>query len=129
MSDFSNYAEHKVYDHCTGRAAWTMPTSLYLALFTAVTDAEAATGTEVAVSGYARVAVAFGPDTDGAGSNSGVIDVGPLQGSGTVTHAALMDASSAGNAITVIKALAASKAWTAGDTIRFAVGDIDFAIQ
>lgn len=128
MSDFSNYAEGKVYDHCTGRSSWTMP-SPYLALFTAVTDAEAGTGTEVAVSGYARVAVAFGAHTDGAGSNSGTIDVGPLTGSGTVTHAALMDASSAGNAITVIKALAASKAWTAGDTIRFLAGDIDFAIQ
>lgn len=46
MSNLSNYAEGKIYDHMTGRVSWTMPTTVYLALFTAVTDAEAGTGTE-----------------------------------------------------------------------------------
>lgn len=88
MSDLSNYAEGKIYDHMTGRASWTMPTTVYLALFTAVTDAEAGTGTEVAVANYARQAVAFGAATDGAGSNSAIVDFTNMQGSGTATHAA-----------------------------------------
>jgi len=72
MSDFSNYAEGKIYDHVTGRVSWTMPAVAYLALFTAVSDAEAGVGTEVSTGGYARQAVAFGAATDGAGSNSAI---------------------------------------------------------
>lgn len=125
MSDLSNYAETKLYDHAMGRASWTMPT-VYLALFTAVTDAEAGTGTEVSASGYARQAVTMGASTDGAGANSATVTVGPLAGTGTATYAALMDAVSAGNPITVIKALTASKTWSAGDSIQFAAGQITF---
>lgn len=128
MTDFSNYAETKIYDHATGRSAWTMPTAVYLALFTAVTDAEAATGTEVAVSGYARQACAMGASTDGAGANTAVLTFGALSGSGTATHGALFDAASGGNAITAIKALAASKPWTPGDSIQFAAGAVTFAV-
>lgn len=128
MSDLSNYAESKLYDWSTGRANAPATTGRYLALFTAITDSEAGTGVEVAVSGYARQLVAFGADVDGAGSNSGVIDVGPLQGAGTVVAAGLFDAAVGGNAITRIKNLAVSKDWAAGDTIRFAVGEIDFAM-
>jgi hypothetical protein len=128
VSDLSNYAETKLYDHLMGRSAYTMPTGLFLALFTAVTDAEAGTGTEVAAGGYARQACAMGASTDGAGSNSGVVEFGPLAGSGTATHAALFDAVSAGNPLTAIKALAVSKIWAAGDFIRFPIGEVDFAM-
>jgi hypothetical protein len=128
MADFSNYAEGKIYDHVTGRASWTMPATIYLALFTGVTDAEAGTGTEIAVGGYTRQAVAFGPATDGAGSNSAIETFGPLSGTGTATHGALFDADAVGNALTIIKLLAASKTWADGDSIQFAVGDIDFAV-
>lgn len=126
MSDLSNYLENALYNHVLRNTAMTSPTTVYLALFTAVTDAEAGTGTEVAASGYARQAVTFGAPTNGAGSNSGAVTFGPLSGSGTATHAALMDAESGGNALTAIKALAASKTWADGDSIQFAAGDIDF---
>ena len=129
MTDFSNYAEGHVYDWATGRASAPATTTRYLALFTAVTSAEAGTGTEVAVTGYARQAVTFGAHTDGVGANTGVVDFGPLDSTGTATHAALFDASSGGNAITAIKALAASRTWASGDIIRFAVGEIDFTVQ
>jgi hypothetical protein len=128
MSDLSNYAETKLYDHLMSRGAFTMPPGVFLALFTAVTDSEAGTGTEVAVAGYARQACAMGASTDGAGSNSGVVEFGPLSGSGTATHAALFDAVSGGNPLTAIKALAASKTWAAGDFIRFPIGEVDFAM-
>ena len=128
MADLSNYLETKLYDHLVRNTAYTSPVTVYLALFTAVLDAEAGTGTEVSVAGYARQATAFGASTDGAGSNSAIETFGPLVGSGTVTHAALFDASTAGNALTVIKALAASKTWAANDSIEFAVGDVDFTM-
>ena len=128
MSDLSNYLENALYDHIVRNTAYASPTTVYLALFTAVTDAEAGTGTECVAVGYARQAVAFGAPANGAGSNSAIETFGPLAGTGTVTHAALMDAAAAGNALTAIKALAASKTWQDGDSIQFAVGEIDFAL-
>ena len=128
MSDLSNYLENELYDHVLRNAAYTSPTTVYVALFTAVTDAEAGTGTEVAVSGYARQAVTMGAPTNGAGSNTAAVTFGPLSSTGTATHAALFDAATAGNALTAIKALSASKAWTANDSIEFAIGDLDFSL-
>lgn len=99
MSDLSNYAEGELYDWIAGIADPPATGTRYLALFTAVSDAEAGTGTEIADAGYARQAVAFGAHTNGAGSNSGTITFGPITGGsgGTVTHSALFDASSGGN--------------------------------
>lgn len=129
--DLSNYSEGKLYDHLTGRSAYTMPTTIYLALFTALTDAEADTGTEVAVAGYARQACAMGaatPSTDTPGSNTALLTFGPLTGAGTATHAALFDAVSGGNPLTAIKALAVSKTWGVGDSIVFNPGDVTLAL-
>lgn len=128
MSDLSNYAENALVNHLLRNTALTPPTTVYLALFTAVTDAEAGTGTEVAAGGYARQAVTFDAPSNGATQNGGNVDFGPLSGSGTATHAAIFDAATAGNALTAIKALAAPKAWSDGDTIRFVAGDVDFAL-
>lgn len=128
MSDLSNYAENALVNHLLRNTALTPPTTVYLALFTAVADPEAGTATEVGATGYARQPVTFDAPTDGATANAADVEFGPLDGSGTVTHAALMDAASDGNALTAIKALAAPKAWTAGDTIVFAAGDVDFSL-
>ena len=126
MSDLSNYAEDALVDHLLGTSAFTMPTNCYLALYTAISDAEAGTGTECVASGYARQLVAFGASSGGAASNSAIETFGPLSGTGTITHAGLNDTVTSGNPLTALKALTASKAWTDGDSIQFAVGDIDF---
>ena len=130
--DLSNYAEGKLYDHLTGRAAFTIPPGCFLALFTALTDAEAGTGTEVAVAGYARQSCAMGamtPGTDTPGSNTGTLTFGPLTGGGgTATHAALFDAVAAGNPLTAIKALAVARTWLAGDSIVLNPGDATLAL-
>ena len=128
MSDLSNYSESKVYDWLTGRVTPPAVTTRYLALFTAVTDAEAGTGTEVTASGYARQAVTFGADTNGAGENSTELLFGPLSGAGTATHSALFDAAAGGNPLTAIKALPVSKTWADGDRIRFAPGTVDLSV-
>ena len=129
MSDFSNYAEGKIVEHALRNVAWTSPTTVYLALFTAVTDAEAGTGTEVSGGGYARQAITFGAHSNGAVSNSAPVSFTASGANyGTVTHAAIFDASSAGNAISIIKALAVSRVVNDGDTLTFATGDIDFTV-
>lgn len=127
MSDLSNYLEGELYDLVLRGSTWQPPLVVYAALFTAVSSAEAGTGTEVSASGYARQPVTFTAPTDGAGSNSAAVDFGPLSGTGTVTHCALFDALTSGNPLTAIKPLQASRTWQDGDTVRFQAGDLDFS--
>lgn len=130
MSDFSNYLETKLFDHVLRNTTFTSPATVYVGLFTAVTDAEAGTGTEVSGGSYARQSVAFGASTDGVGSNSGIITFPTASANwGTITHAGLFDASTAGNALSVIKALAASKVINNGDIFRFPIGNLVFTFQ
>lgn len=132
MSDFSNYSENAVGNALFRNTTYTSVATVYVALFTAVTDAEAGTGTEVSTSGtaYARTAVTFGAPSNGVCTNSGAVSFATATGSGfgTVTHFGIFDASTAGNALTVIKALAASKTVAAGDTLSFAISAISFTI-
>jgi hypothetical protein len=136
MSDFSNYAENEIAKWTAGTAnPANVSAGRFLALFTAVTDAEAGTGTEVSTSGtaYARedlsgqIGVTAGAITNAAAIEFPVATGG---GFGTVTHAAIVDsASGAFNPISTIKALAAPKTIAAGDILRFAAGELDFEVQ
>lgn len=133
MSDLSNAFESRVYDWLfrPGEAV-TRPTALYLALFTAVTSAEAGTGTEVTGGSYARVNTTslIGAPTDGVGSNTGAITfAAPTANWGTVTHFGIFDASTGGNAVTALKVLAASRIINNGDAApSFAIGDLDLSV-
>lgn len=122
MAALSNYAENKVLDHLTGRAAWTAPTNTYLALFTTdPTDADS--GTEATGGSYARQAVTFGAASGGTISNSAAVTFTSMP-AGTFTHFGLYDADTAGNLL-VHGSLTAFKTTGAGDTIEFAIGDLD----
>jgi hypothetical protein len=133
MSDLSNYAENKLLDHLLGLAAFTMPTPVYLAAFTAVTDAEAGTGTEVTGGSYARVAITslMSAAVDGNSSNAGVINFPTATANwGTPTHFGIFDAAAAGNALSIIKARNGSPVpITTGMTLSLAVGELDFGIS
>lgn len=129
MSDFSNYAENAVVNHLLRNTALTSPTVVYLALFTAVTDAEAATGTEVSGGSYARTAITFGSPSNGVVTNSAAVTFPAATGNwGTVTHAAIFDASTAGNALTIIKALSASVAVNTPNVFEIAAGQLSFTL-
>jgi len=93
----SNYLENKVLDHTLKTTAYTMPTTLYLALYTSdPTDAD--TGTEVTGGAYARQAAVFGAAVGGVASNSGVVTFPVATVSwGTVTHVGIRDAITIGN--------------------------------
>ena len=129
MSDFSNYAENALANHTFRNTALTSPTTVYLALFTAVTDAEAGTGTEVSGGSYARTAITFGAPSNGAVTNSSAVTFPAATGNwGTVTHAAIFDASSGGNALSIIKALSSSVAVNTPDVFEIAAGQLSFTI-
>jgi hypothetical protein len=126
MADnLSDYAENKILDHSLGT---TMPTQLYLALYTAA-PSDAGGGTEVSGTGYARQAVDFDASSGGATQNAAEI-LFPVAGAswGTVTHVGLFDASSAGNLIWH-GALSASKAIDTNDQFKIADGDLDISIS
>jgi hypothetical protein len=100
----------------------------FMALYTAA-PGETGGGTEVGAGvGYARQSVAFGAPSNGATDNTAIETFGPNTTTnwGTITHAALLDASSGGNFL-YYGALAASRTVNIGDSLEFAVGAIDVA--
>lgn len=124
---FSNSFETVVLNWAfTGNAA-TRPTAWYIALFT--TDpGEASGGTEVSGGGYVRQSVSFTVTGDTA-TNSAAVEFPEATASyGTVTHIAVMDASTAGNQI-AYAALSASKAIDTGDILRIPAGDLDITLN
>jgi hypothetical protein len=124
---FSNYLETELLDHVFTNSAYTAPSTLYLALFTAA-PGEAGGGTEVSGSGYARQTAAFTVSGNTA-TNSGSIEFPTATGSyGTVSHVGVFDASSSGNLL-CYAALSASKAIESGDVFRVPAGDLDITLD
>lgn len=126
MSDISTYQRNRLVNVSVRATNLTAPTTVYLALFTAMADPES--GTEVADATYARQAITFSAPSNGVTANSAEVAFPAATTGFTATHARIMDAVTAGNAITKIKALAASKVVGAGDILKFPVGEIDFGI-
>ena len=126
---FSNYLETKVLDHVFGGTAYTAPSTLYLALFTANPN-EDGSGTEVSTSGtaYARQSVAFTISGNTASNTAAVEYPTATANYGTVSHVGIYDASSAGNLI-AYAALTSSKAIETGDVFRVPTGDLDITLD
>ena len=124
----SNYLENKILEHTLKNTAYTSPTNVYISLHTAdVTDA--GNGAEVSGGSYARTAATFGSASSGAISNSAAVNFAAATASwGTVTHFGVWDASTSGNLL-YHGALTASKTVASGDTLSFAIGDIDISID
>lgn len=124
---FTNDLETRVLQWALTAGSPTRPTAWYLGLFTAA-PGETGGGTELSGNGYARQAVTMTVTGDTA-SNSGAIEFPTATGSwGTITHAAIFDASSAGNML-VYATLTASKTIGTGDILRFPAGDIDVTLN
>lgn len=124
---FSNTYETNVLTWAFTANAVTRPTSWYIALFTAA-PGETGGGTEVSGGSYARTAATFTVSGNTA-SNSANIEFPAATASwGTVTHAAIFDASSGGNQI-AYAALTVSKTVDSGDILRFPAGDIDVTLD
>jgi len=125
---FSNFLETEILDHVFAGAAYTAPTTKYLALFTAVADGEAGSVTELSGSAYARQSVAF-TTSGNTTSNNAAVEFPTATGNwGTVTHVGVYDASSSGN-LMAYATLSASKTIETGDVFRVPSGDLDITLN
>jgi hypothetical protein len=125
----SDYTENKVLDHIVGKTSFTMP-SVWVALYTAA-PSDAGGGTEVTGNNYSRKATT-GTDwavaASGATSNAAIITFAVPSGSwGTVTHFSLMDAATTGNFLAWAD-LTTPQAVGTGNTVSFAIGDLDITL-
>lgn len=129
----SNYLEDKLLDGVLGGTNFSQPATVYVALFTdsnSQAQRDAGTVTEVSGSAYARVAVTnnatnWPAASSGAKANGAAVTFPAATGSwGTVNAFGIYDASSAGNLL-YHGDLTVAKAVTSGDTLSFAIGDID----
>ena len=124
---FSDYLETKVLDHVFGGTAYTAPTTLYVALFTAA-PSDSGGGTEVSGGAYARQTIAFTTSGDTTSNSAAVEFPTATANYGTVTHVGIYDASSAGN-LMAWAALTSSKTIETGDVFRIPSGDLDITLN
>lgn len=137
MSAFSDFYENKIIDHMLRGVAYTVPTTVYVALFTANTGLEANNpSSEVSTSGtaYTRQAVTLSAAASGASSNSGDLTWSTATSNwGTVTSAAIVDHVSNvtwGTNVNVLMwaDLTASKLVNSGDVFKILSGELDVTV-
>lgn len=134
MANATNYLENELVKHIFRTGSFTKPSALYVALYTAA-PSDAGGGTEVSATGYARVQRdpadanwAATSGTNGVTSNSAALDFGTwTTGPTTVTHFAILDASSGGNYL-VWGALTSSKTVNANDAFQIPANNLTVTI-
>jgi hypothetical protein len=143
VSAFSDFLENKLIDHVLRNTAYTVPTTIYVALYTAA-PSDSGGGTEVTGGSYARVQV--GPSTTAwtatqggtAGASSGtggqtanaadITFAAPSANWGTITHFGIHDALTTGNLL-FHAALTASKVVNSGDAApKFLAGALTITL-
>jgi hypothetical protein len=126
---FSDYLEDKLLKHTFTNTAYTSPTALYVALYTAA-PTDAGGGTEISGSSYVRTAVTFTVSgTNTLCTNSANVEFPAASGSwGTIVAIAVYDASTAGNFL-AWSDLAVSKTIATGDIFRIPAGDLDITLS
>lgn len=131
MSALSDYAEKLLLDWVMTTGAATRPTAWYVALYTvAPTDSGGGTELTSGVNGYARKSVTFAAATSGAGttSNTNAVSFTAAGGAwGTIVSIGIFDALTSGNLLWH-GSLTASKTIADGDTLEFAIGNIDLTL-
>ena len=124
---FSDYLETKVLDHVFAGTAYTAPSTLYVALFTAA-PSDSGGGTEVSGGGYARQTIAFTTSGDTTSNNAAIEFPTATANYGSVTHVGIFDAASAGN-LMAHAALTSAKNIETGDVFRIPSGDLDITLN
>lgn len=140
MSKFSNYTENNIIETTLRGAAFPVPASTHLALFTAdPTDANI-TANEVGIAAwpaYVRknaadvgvISSGWTAAADGVSTNAKVITFPANNGVGnvTVTHIGIYDAAVGGNLL-YHAPLVASKTLLPGDVISFSIGALTVTV-
>lgn len=133
MSAASDYLEDALLDHVLNSpgSAYSAPSTLYLALFTADTGLEAnSPSAEVSTSstGYGREAVTFGAASSGSCATDATVTFTTATDNwGTITHIAVMDASTSGNVL-FYGAVTTSKTIETGDTFQVSSGNLTISL-
>lgn len=116
----SDYLANALLAHIHAKAAFTMPTNLFVGLSTTTPTN---TGTNVTPIGARQQTTAATWSTPSTRSifNSAVIDFGTMSASGTITHVVVYDALTAGNFLFFVP-LTTNKTVSSGDPVTIAVG-------
>lgn len=131
MAHFSDHLENALINATLRGQNFVAPSTVYLALFTE-DPTDAATGAELADSGYQRQDVAKGDavstgwvsPADGVTSNAKLIQFPPIaDGSIRLSHYALFDAQSGGNML-YHAPLTTAKNMEIGDVVSFDIGAV-----
>ena len=125
MGSKTDYLRNKLLNYVLTNAAYTAPTTVYVALFTTSPTA-AGGGTEISVTatGYARQAATFTTATADSSSNSGTLTFGPaLTSWGTLNGFAILDNLTGGNML-YFGDLSAPKTVGQDDQVQFSAGSI-----
>ena len=124
----TNYSKRKLLDLMFGATAYTMPTSIRIALGTALSSESL---TEWSDANYTRQAAVFSSATVGVSSNSGslsFVGAGSAAGPVTLTSFGIADDVSAGNML-FLGPLSTSRVIETGDTVTTAVGAVVVTLQ
>lgn len=133
MGSFSDYLEDEILDHIF-MTSWAALANIWVGLSTADPLDTGAGLAEPVGNGYARVSTVAADWNASTGDPSTVDNANDITfpeatGSwGTITHFALFDAVTAGNML-MHGSLTVSKAIGAGDTAKFAAGDLDVTLD
>lgn len=130
MASFSDYTENLVLNWLFTNNSATRPTAWYVGLFTAA-PSDTGGGTEVSGNGYARVATGTitVSGTATTATNDAAIEFAAASGGnwGTITHAAVFDASSAGNMLAWAP-LTTSRTINDGDVFRIPASSLTITL-
>jgi hypothetical protein len=129
MSAASDYLENKVLDHVLGGATYTQPTNVYVGLWTADDGLESGTLTsEVSGGSYARQTITFDAAAAGSADSAATVTFPTATANwGTITHVALMDASTGGNVL-FHGSVTTSKTIESGDTFQISAGNLTISL-
>lgn len=125
MAAKTTYLMNKVIDHVLRNSSYTPPAAVYLALWIGSPTVSGAGGAEVTGGSYVRIGITFSAASGGATANTVAITFPEATADwGTVTHAAVCDAVSAGNVL-YFQALPASQVISTGVIASVPIGDLD----
>ena len=151
MAGMSSYLQNKLVDHIFRGTSYTAPSQIYAGLLSANPANDAATGTEVTGTDYARAtpgansqanwiatqdtpgdtgSAAASSATTGRTANGAEIDFGTVGSGGwdSATGVALYDASTGGNMLFWV-ALGSTQSLPEGATVSYAAGDLTITLD
>ena len=131
MGAFTDYLENKVLDHVFGKASYATNATVWIGLSTAAPN-EGGTVTEIAGSGYARVAVPAANWSSASGGTilnaSAVAFPGAGADWGTVSHFHAWDAASTGTML-MYGSLTANQNVPSGGTATFSASALKWTLD